>query len=303
MLGAKATASIPRRKVRLSWDDKIFYLVINVFVAFITLSVIFPIMHVLAASFSSGVDVMAGRVLIWPVNFSLEGYRLVFSNNTILLGYMNTIIYTVSGTIINLILTSFAAYALSRNNIPFMNVFMFFFVLSMMVNAGMVANFITMRNYGRLDTRAVMVLPGAISITNLIIMRTFFRNVPGELLEASKIDGCSDIRYFFTILLPLSKAVIAVMILFYAESHWNQFFRALLFIFNRDLIPLQIVLREILIMGSMLDPDPEAAAEIRQGFELLRYCLIVVASVPIIMIYPLVQKHFVKGVMIGSVKG
>jgi len=292
-----------KRKVKLSWDDKIFYVVINILVGLITLSVVFPIMHVLAASFSSGVDVMAGRVLIWPVNFSVEGYRLVFSNDAVLLGYANTIFYTVTGTIINLILTSFAAYALSRNNIPYMNVFMFFFVLSMMVNAGMVANFITMRNYGILDTRAVMVLPGAISITNLIIMRTFFRNVPAELLEASKIDGCSDIRYFFTILLPLSKAVIAVMVLFYAEGHWNQFFRPMLFIFNRDLVPLQIILREILIMGSMIDPDPEAAAEIRQVFELLRYCLIVVASVPIIMVYPLVQKHFVKGVMIGSVKG
>ena len=299
----KNISSWRSNKVKLAWDDKIFYFVINLVVLLITLSVVFPIMHVLAASFSSGVDVMSGRVLIWPVNFSLEGYRLVFTNNAILTGYMNTIIYTVTGTIINLILTSFAAYALSRNNVPFMGVFMFFFVFSMMVSAGMVANFITMRNYGILNTRMVMVLPGAISVTNLIIMRTFFRNIPGELLEAAKIDGCSDFRYFFTILIPLSKAVIAVMVLFYAEGHWNQFFRAMMFLFNRDLVPLQIVLREILIMGSMIEPDPDAAAEIRQVFELLRYCLIVVASVPIIMVYPMVQKHFVKGVMIGSVKG
>lgn len=299
----KNNVKTTRQKVRLAWDDRIFYVVINVVVALITLSVVFPIMHVLAASFSSGVDVMAGRVLIWPVNFSLEGYRLVFSNNAILLGFTNTVIYTVSGTLINLILTAFAAYALSRDNVPFMGVFMFFFVFSMMVSAGMVANFITMRNYGILDTRWAMILPGAISITNLIIMRTFFRNLPKELLEAAKIDGCSDFRYFFTILIPLSKAVIAVMVLFYAEGHWNQFFRALLFVFDRSLVPLQIVLREILIMGAMIDPDPDAAAEIRQVFELLRYCLIVVASVPIIMVYPFVQKHFVKGVMIGSVKG
>jgi len=293
----------PRQKVRLAWDDKIFYIVINAVVLLITLSVVFPIMHVLAASFSDGVDVMAGRVLIWPVNFSVQGYRLVFSNNAILLGYWNTIIYTVSGTFINLVLTSFAAYALSRSNVPFMGIIMFFFVFSMMVGAGMVATFITYRNYNILDTRLVMVLPGAISVTNLIIMRTFFRNVPAELLEAAKIDGCSDFRYFFTILVPLSKAVIAVMILFYAEGHWNQFFRAMMFVFDRSLAPLQIILREILIMGAMIEPDMDAALEIQQVFELLRYCLIVVASVPIIMVYPFVQKHFVKGVMIGSVKG
>ena len=293
----------PRQKVRLAWDDKIFYIVINTIVLLITLSVVFPIMHVLAASFSSGVDVMAGRVLFWPVNFSIHGYQLVFSNNAILLGYWNTIIYTVSGTFINLVLTSFAAYALSRNNVPFMGVIMFFFVLSMMVSGGMVATFITFRNYGILDTRWVMILPGAISITNLIIMRTFFRNIPAELLEAAKIDGCSDFRYFFTILIPLSKAVIAVMVLFYAEGHWNQFFRAMMFLFSRNLAPLQIILREILIMGTMIEPDPDAALEIQQVFELLRYCLIVVASVPIIMIYPFVQKHFIKGVMIGSIKG
>jgi len=292
-----------RQKVRLAWDDKIFYAVINLLVLLITLSVVFPIMHVLAASFSDGVDVMAGRVLIWPVNFSIQGYRLVFSNNAILLGYWNTIIYTVSGTFINLVLTSFAAYALSRNNVPFMGIIMFFFVFSMMVGAGMVATFITYRNYNILDTRWVMILPGAISVTNLIIMRTFFRNIPAELLEAAKIDGCSDFRYFFTILVPLSKAVIAVMILFYAEGHWNQFFRAMMFLFDRSLAPLQIILREILIMGAMIEPDMDAALEIQQVFELLRYCLIVVASVPIIMVYPFVQKHFVKGVMIGSVKG
>ena len=302
MQGKKSGAPT-RQKVRLSWDDTIFYVIVNVIVGIITLSVLFPLMHVVAASLSSGVDVMAGRVLIWPVNFSVEGYRLVFSNNAIILGFANTVWYTVVGTIINLVLTSFAAYALSRNNVPFMGIFMFFFVFSMMVGAGMVATFITYRNYGILDTRWVMVLPGAISVTNLIIMRTFFRNLPSELLEAAKIDGCSDFRYFFTILLPLSKAVIAVMVLFYAEGHWNQFFRAMMFIFNRDLVPLQIVLREILIMGAMIDPDPDAAAEIRQVFELLRYCLIVVASLPIIMVYPFVQKHFVKGVMIGSVKG
>ena len=291
------------KRVKLAWDDKIFYIVVNTVVGLITLSVVFPIMHVLAASFSSGADVMAGRVLIWPVNFSFEGYRLVFSNNAILLGYYNTIVYTVSGTFLSVVLTSFAAYAMSRENVPYMWVFMLLFVISMMVSAGMVANFIIMRIYGILDTRWVMILPGAISVTNLIIMRTFFRNLPKELLEAAKIDGCSDFRYFFTILLPLSKAVIAVMVLFYGEGHWNQFFRAMLFLFDRSLAPLQIILREILIMGTMIEPDPDAAQEIQQVFELLRYCLIVVASVPIIMVYPFIQKHFVKGVMIGSIKG
>ena len=294
---------IRRKKVKLALDDKMFYTIVNVTVLLITLSVVFPIMHVLAASFSSGVDVMAGRVLIWPVNFSLEGYKLVFTNNMVLVGYYNTIIYTVSGTFISLVLTAFAAYSISRDNVPYMWVFMFLFVFSMMVSAGMVANFVIFRSYGLLDTRWVMVLPGAISVTNLIIMRTFFRNLPKELLEAAKIDGCSDFRYFFTILLPLSKAVIAVMVLFYAEGHWNQFFRAMMFLFSRELVPLQIVLREILIMGTMIEPDPEAANEIRQVFELLRYCLIVVASVPIIIVYPFIQRHFVKGVMIGSIKG
>ena len=292
-----------RRKIQLAWDDRIFYIVINVLVALITLSVIFPIAHVLAASFSSADDVLAGRVLMWPVNFSLEGYAMVFSNRNILMGFANTIFYTVVGTVINVALTSFAAYALSRDNVPYMGFFMFLFVFSMMVSAGMVANFIVMSNYGLVNTRAVMVLPGAISITNLIIMRTFFRNLPGELLEAAKMDGCSDFHYYFKMLLPLSKAVFAVMVLFYAVDHWNSFFRAFLYLFDRRLFPLQIILREILIAGNVVDPDPDEAENIRQMFELLRYCLIVVASVPVLMLYPFIQKHFVKGVMIGSIKG
>lgn len=292
-----------RKKIHLPLEDRVFYTIINILTAVITISIIFPLMHIVAASFSDPAAVSAGKVVIWPVGFSLEGYQAVFSNKSILTGYANTIFYTVAGTVVNVAMTAMAAYALSRKNVPFMNSIMFMFTFTMMFGAGMVPNFIIMGKYHLLNTRLVMIIPGAIGVQNLIITRTFFRNIPEELLEAARIDGCSDIKYFFSILLPLSKAVLAVITLYYAVGHWNAYFDAFLYLNDRKLYPLQIFLQEILLASNVVDPDPDAAEEMRKLFNLLKYCLIVVSSVPILCFYPFIQKYFVKGVMIGSIKG
>jgi multiple sugar transport system permease protein/putative aldouronate transport system permease protein len=242
-----------------------------------------------------------------PVDFSLQGYKAVFSHQLILSGYRNTILYTVIGTIINIGMTMIAAYPLSRRDMPFRGHFMFLFTFTMFFSGGLIPTYLLINNLHLIDKFWVMVIPGAISVFNMILTRTFLMSsIPNELLEASQIDGCSDARYFFHIILPLSKPVIAVIALYYAVGHWNSYFSALIYLNNRSLFPLQLVLRSILVMDQVsLNEinDPELIAGLQGLSELLKYSLIVVATVPILLVYPLAQKYFVTGVMIGSIKG
>jgi multiple sugar transport system permease protein/putative aldouronate transport system permease protein len=246
-------------------------------------------------------------VILWPVEVGLEGYKAVFKDKYILNGYMNTIIYTLSGTLINICMTLAAAFPLSRRDLPGRKFLMFIITFTMIFNGGIIPSYILIRSLGMLNTRWALIIPGAISVWNLIITRTFFMtNLPEELSEAAELDGCSPLRFFAEIALPLSKAIIAVITLFYAVSHWNAFFNAFLYLSNQALYPLQIVLRDILVANqidvSLID-DPELLA-VRQGMaDLLRYSLIMVACVPVWCLYPFVQRYFVKGVMIGSIKG
>lgn len=296
-----------RKRVKIGTGDKIFYFLSGLILTILLVVVLYPILFVLAASFSSGQAVSAGRVFLWPVDFSLEGYEIVFNNKDILLGFCNSIIYTVVGTFINLVMTMIAGYVLSRDDVPGHNQFMFLFTFTMFFSGGMIPNYMLLRSLHMLDTIWSMVIPGALGVYNMIIARTFIRtSIPGELLDAAQIDGCSDIRYFTTIVLPLSKAIMAVLVLFYGVGHWNSYFNPMLYLNTRELYPLPIILKEILI-ANQIDPstvtDPELQLRIAQTADVIKYALIVVSTIPVMIIYPFVQKYFVKGVMIGSIKG
>lgn len=296
-----------KRNVKLPMDDRIFYIVIGIFLTTILICVAYPLIYIISASFSSPYAVSTGKVIFFPVEFSLEGYEAVFKNKDVLVGYRNTIIYTVLGTVLNLCVTLCAAYPLSRRDLPFKNAFTFIFSFTMIFSGGMIPTYILMKDLGFINTMWAMIIPGAISVYNMIITRTFMQSsIPYELFEAAKIDGCNDFRYFFAIVLPLSKAVMAVLVLFYAVGHWNAYFNAFLYLNDRALYPLQLFLREILLANTIdmsLVSDPELAAAKQGMAELLKYSLIMVSSVPVMCLYPFVQKYFVKGVMIGSIKG
>ena len=296
-----------RSTIKNTADDKIFYFFVSIILGTLFILILYPLIFVVSSSFSSPWAVSTGRVFLWPVDFSLEGYKAVFSNQMIGIGYMNTVIYTLFGTMINVSMTMIAAYPLACARLPFKKLLMFMFTFTMLFSGGMIPNFILIRNLGMINTRWAMIIPGAIGIYNMIITRTFIMNsIPGELQEAAEIDGASDIQYFLHCVLPLSKAVIAVITLFYSVGHWNSYFNAFLYLTERNLIPLQIVLRDILISHT-IDPSvmiDETLMAARLGMaDLLRYALIIVSSLPVMMIYPFIQKYFIQGVMIGSLKG
>lgn len=296
-----------RKKVKLSRDDRIFYTVVNIIMIIILIIILWPLIFIVSSSFSSKEAVLAGRVFLWPVDFSLEGYKAVFKTGEVLTGYRNTILYTFFGTILNVFLTMIAAYPLSRKDLPLRRPLMFIFTFTMIFSGGMIPTYIIVSELGLLNTPWAMIFPGALSVYNLIITRTFIESsIPHEVYEAAVIDGCDDFKYFFKVLLPLSGSVMAVITLYYAVAHWNAYFNAFLYITDSRLYPLQLVLRNILIanqMDSAMMTDFDAMTS-KQGLaDLMKYSLIVVSSVPVLIMYPFVQKHFVKGVMIGAVKG
>lgn len=300
-------AAVSKKQNRTSRGDRMFYLLVNIVVAVLGLIVLYPLLYILASSFSAPSAVAAGKVVLWPVDFSLRGYKAVFDYEMVYTGYRNTIFYTVVGTLINISLTMIAAYPLARRNLPGKGFFTFLFTFTMMFSGGMIPNYILMKDLKIINTAWCMLLPGAISAYNLIVTRTFIQNsIPEELLEAAQIDGCSDAKFFFIFVLPLSKAVMAVITLYYAVSHWNAYFNAFLYLNKRDLYPLQIFLREILIMNSV-ETESLMDAEMQEAMQgmkdLLKYSLIVVSTAPILCIYPFLQRYFIKGVMIGSLKG
>lgn len=294
-------------KISDSREDKIFNIIIHIIIAALLVIIAYPLIFVLSSSFSSKDAVTNGKVFLFPVDFSLEGYEAVFKKNDVIIGYRNTFIYTIIGTMINLFLTMIAAYPLSRKDLPFGKGLILLFTFTMIFSGGMIPTYMLVKSVGLINKPAVMVLVGSISAYNLIIARTFIQNnIPTELLEASRIDGCSDFLYFAKIVLPLSKSVIAVLTLYYAITHWNSYFNAFIYLNNRKYWPLQLYLREILLenqidASQIVDPELQEA---KQGMaNLLKYSLIVVSTIPVMLLYPFIQKHFVTGVMIGSVKG
>ena len=286
--------------------DRMFYRVNAILLMLLTLSVLYPIIYVLANSFSSPAAVSSGKVYLWPLDPSVEGYRRVLENPNILSGFLNSVFYTVVGTAINLAMTMIAAYPMARKDLPLRSFFSVLFAFTMLFGGGMIPNYILIMKLGMLNTRWALLLPGALSVYNMIIARTAMQSLPDELLEAAYIDGCSDARYFVRIVLPLSGATIAVLALYYAVGHWNSYFSAFMYLSDRSKYPQQIVLREILIMGQIAESDItdlDSAERIQGLSQLLKYALIVISSAPMMLIYPFVQKYFVKGVMIGSLKG
>ena len=268
---------------------------------------LYPILYVLFASFSIPAEFAAYRgVLLHPLGFTLNAYKLVFKNPNIISGYMNTLFIVVVGTSLNILMTSLLAYVLSRKNLLWGGMLMGMVVFTMYFQGGLIPNFLLVKTLGLRESRFSVILPTLISTMNLIIMRTSFQGIPDSLEESARIDGASDLRILLSIILPVSKAVIAVMVLYYAVSHWNAWFYASLYFSDRSKYPLQVVLREILIMndtGLMTVDSGSAGGDLAQLSHILRYATIVVTTAPILILYPFLQRYFVKGVMIGSLKG
>lgn len=295
-----------KTKIRKSGSDARLEIILCFCMILIGCIILYPLILVVSNSFSSPSSVVSGSVWLFPKKFSLSGYKALFRTNDVWIGYRNSLFYMIAGTMINVAMTMIAAYPLSRDDMPGGGIIMMLFTFTMIFSGGMIPNYLLMKNLHLLNSVWSMLLPGSISVYNMIIARTFIKsNIPKELLEAAKIDGCSDIQYFFKMVLPLSSAVIAVITLYYAIGHWNAYFDAFMYLNDKSLYPLQIFLKNILVSNQvdatmLMDAD----ATVEQGIsEVLKYSLIVVATVPVMVIYPFVQKHFVKGVMIGAVKG
>ncbi|MEH7416803.1 carbohydrate ABC transporter permease [Neobacillus drentensis] len=290
-----------------SKEDKIFDTVNFIFLTLICLAVLYPLYFVVIASISNPDLVYNGSVWLLPKEITFEGYKRIFSDPKIWLGYKNTIIYTVLGTAVQLSLTLMAAYALSRKDLYGKTFFMLMILFTMFFSGGLIPTYLVVKDLGMLNTMWAMILPKAIAVWNLIVARSFFESsIPNELLEAGKIDGCSNTRFFLKIVLPLSKPIIAVMVLFYAVGNWNSYFDALIYLNDESLYPLQLILRNILIQNQlsvqMLSDLDNLAAQQHVG-EIIKYGVIIVAAIPLLIVYPFVQKYFVKGVLIGGVKG
>lgn len=300
------TKIIKKKHSRESRGDRVFNAVAVAIIVFMTVIVIIPLLNVLAASFSSSKAVNSGKVILWPVNFTLDNYKTILKYKSVWLGYRNTIFYTVAGTAISVVLSLFCAYPLSLKRFSGRKFFSKLLLLVMIFNGGMIPTYLVIRDLGLLDSIWAVLLPSAVTYYNVIIMRNYIEtSIPYELEESARVDGCSPVRYFIDFIVPLSKPIIAVIAMYYAVAQWNNYFNAFLYLTDRNLYPLQLFLREILISNQFTgaDLDPEIAEAIQGLADTLKYVIIVVSTLPLMCIYPFVQKHFVKGVMIGSVKG
>jgi len=288
-------------------DDVIFDVINYILLSLVLLIIIYPLYFIIIASISSPLEVLNGNVIFLPKGITLDAFRLIFKDKDILTGYRNTILYTVIGTFINIMMTIFAAYPLSRKDWVGRKFFTFILVLTMFFSGGLIPSYILITKLGIYNTVWAMLIPGAVSLWNVIITRTYFSSsIPDSLPEAAFIDGCSNLKLLFRIILPLSKPVLAVMVLFYGVSHWNSFFSALIYLNNRKLFPLQLILREILVQNKFSEDmlvEEESILKRQLVAESIKYGLIIIASAPFIAIYPLIQKYFVKGIMVGSIKG
>ncbi len=286
--------------------DKLFDKFNMVIFAGVVLAIMYPLYYIVIASFSNPDMVYAGKVWIWPVDATLEGYYRILNHTRIWLGYKNTVLYTVVGTTVNVILTISGGYALSRRDLPGVRFMMIAIVLTMFFGGGLIPTYMIVRSMGILDTMWAVIIPTAISAYHIIVVRTFYRmTIPDALHEAAVMDGCSDFRFLMRIAIPLSLPIIAVIALFNAVGHWNQYFQSMIYLRNSQLHTLQLVLREILILEQAnemaMDRFDEVGA-VQRISDLIRYGSIVVSSLPMLILYPFLQKYFVKGVLIGSVK-
>lgn len=307
MLTNRTPLRLGRRGIRESGVDRAVSIVVAALSIFVFLSVVYPLYFVIIASFSDSDMVNQGLVIWRPMGISFYGYGKIMEDTRIWTGYLNTLIYTVGGTAVNMIATVTAAYALSRREFVPRRVINALFVFTMFFSGGLVPTYMLISKMGLVNKRIVMMIPFCVNVFNLIIVRTFFENsVPGELYEASILDGCSHFQYFFRVVLPLSKAVLSVVMLYYMVGHWNDFFNALLYLNNKTLVPLQIVLRDILLSNQVFLSGASGGtgmAYAQRFADQVKYGVIIVSTLPILVVYPFIQKYFEKGVMIGALKG
>ena len=286
-------------------DSDRFFEVINLsLLLLVCLIIVYPIYHLLIVSISDGYAVIRGEVGLLPVGINFTAYRAVLQNPAIPRAYMNTVLYTTVGTAINLIFTTLCAYPLSRKWFYGRNVFTFLIIFTMFFDAGIISNFMVVRSLGLLDTMWAIVLPPAISSWNMIIMRTFFQTqIPDELHESAHLDGAREFTIFLKIVLPLSKPVLATMALFYAVGHWNSWFSALVYLSRSEMFPMQLIMRNIVLSGDTTAMAATVAADMGIIATNIRYAVVFITMAPILLVYPFVQRYFVKGIMIGSLKG
>ena len=286
---------------------RVFLIFDYIILGIMALVCLLPVLHVAFASFSDPAWVMSqSGLILFPHGFNIDGYKMVFSNNQLMRGYANTIFYVVAATLLGLLITVLGAYPLSKKELLFSNALMFIISFTMLFNGGMVAFYIVVKNLGLLDTRWAVILPTCVNAFNLILVRTAMSTIPKALEESAMLDGASYVRVLFQIELPLIKATLATVILYYAVAHWNSWFNASIFLKNRALFPLQLILQEILIANdtaSTATQSGEVAGSADLYKQLIKYCTIMVAPVPVLCFYPFVMKYFEKGVMIGSIKG
>jgi putative aldouronate transport system permease protein len=298
---------IKKKGIQESLTDKIYLAFVYTFLILCLIVVSYPLIYIFSSSLSSSSAVISGKVWLFPIEPTLQGYKAIFRNSQIVTGYYNSMIYAFFGTLLSVTLTITAAYPLSRKDFYGRNVITALFVFTMIFSGGLIPYYLTVKELGLLNTRWALIIPAAVSVWQVILARSFFQtSIPMELTEAAHLDGCSDFKFLSRIVIPLSKPIIAVLVLMYAIGYWNSYFEALIFLKSSSMYPLQLILRNILILNTV-DPtmikDVKLLAE-RQGLkELLKYSLIVVASAPVLILYPFVQRHFVKGLLIGSIKG
>ncbi|MDU0328792.1 carbohydrate ABC transporter permease [Paenibacillus sp. 3LSP] len=300
-----AAIATPKRRIKESAGDRIFLGFIYVILTLLVIIVLYPLIYIISSSISSPAAVTSGRVWLWPVDLSFRGFEELFRRGEVITGYLNSIFYTTAGTLISVTLTIMIAYPLSCRSFFGRNALMMFITFTMIFSGGLIPTYMVVKGLDLIDTRWALLIPNAIWVWQVIIARSFFQtSIPEELLEASEIDGCSDLRFIWSVVLPLSKPIIAVLVLMYAVGQWNAYFDALIYLKSADLFPLQLILRSIIIQNnSGSNMDAIAMVEKQQLAELLKYSLIVVATLPVLIIYPFVQRYFVQGMLVGSVKG
>lgn len=291
-------------KIKQSIGSRIFDIVNVIFLGVVALVCLYPMLHVIFSAFSESNLLMKHEgILIKPLGFTLKSFEMVFKHPLIIKSYLNTFIAVGGSLVVNMLLTVFAAYALSRKNVKVSAMFMKFVIVTMYFSGGLVPLFLAVKNYGLLNNYLALILPTAVNTFNLIIMRTSFMGIPDSMEESAKIDGANDFQVLFRIMIPLAMSSIAVIILYYTVQHWNAWFNAMIFLNERTMYPLQLVLREILIQNDTQSMTMEASVDGESFAEAVKYAVIVVATLPILCLYPFLQKYFVKGVLVGAVKG
>ncbi|WP_372633750.1 carbohydrate ABC transporter permease [Cohnella sp.] len=299
------STAAPRRRIRESAGDRLFMFAIYAILGLVLIAVLYPLIYIVSSSISSPAAVTSGKVWLWPVDVSFRGFQTIFKTPQIMTGYANSLFYMSAGTVISVTLTIMLAYPLSRKTFFGRSGILMLVTFTMLFSGGLIPTYLVVKEMGLIDSRWALLIPNAIWVWQVIIARSFFQStIPEELVEASEIDGCSDWRFLWSVVLPLSKPIVAVLVLMYAVGQWNAYFDALIYLKSDKLYPLQLVLRSIIIQNNSAGVmDPSIQVQRAEMAELLKYSLIVVATLPVLIIYPFVQRYFVQGMLVGSVKG